>query len=173
MHKIKNISYFTTISAIAIFGLISICSLIITSVTSGYFQTLAFIVHYLPDHKKGDKDPADNKVTFVGGRWVPGFSWIITYIFDKEVDFKKFYINSEIKTPKVLLIVDSDFRRFLSSDKDEKSLQSARMLLENTEKISEIKDKSPPLDSRNYPYSIMKIVKRQTMLSPIEIRTNY
>jgi hypothetical protein len=158
---------------IGLFGLIMSSLLISTNITSEYFDIIAFIVHYLPeDIKTKDSDTGTKEVTVIGGRWVPGFSWILTYVFDRDVDFKKFYTSTEIKTPREILIADPDFNRFISESNDE-VLTQLKTDYNDTKLVLKIKQNLYPFDSRNYPYSIMNIVTKQTMTTPLEIRSNY
>jgi 4-amino-4-deoxy-L-arabinose transferase-like glycosyltransferase len=160
------------ISIIGLFGLISSSALILSNVTVGYFQTVAFLANYLPSNSMTYNDN-DNTVTLVGGRWLPGFSWILTYIFDSDIDFKKFYTKSKVKTDNILLIVDNDFRRFLSSDEDKSNIEHAQTIYDSTKRVAEFKDEPNYYQSKNYPYNTMDIVEKQTLLTPVEIRANY
>jgi hypothetical protein len=168
--RMKPLLFPSIILVIGSFGLISSSTLISSNVTASYFQIVAFLANYLPSN---NLTPNDNTVTLVGGRWLPGFSWILTYIFDNDIDFKKFYTNSNVKTGKVLLIVDNDFRRFLSSGEHNSNIETAQAIYNNTKKIAEFKDEPNYYQSKNYPYNAMDIVKRQTLLTPVEIRADY
>ena len=170
--RMKSLPFPITILIIGSFGLVSSSMLILSNVTAGYFQTVAFLANYLPNNSLTDKD-VDNTVTVVGGRWLPGFSWILTYLFDSNIDFKKFYAKSKVKTDNILLIVDKDFKRFLSSDEDKSNVEHAQAIYQSTKRVAEFKDEPSPYQSKNYPYTTMDIVKRQTLLTPVEIRANY
>jgi hypothetical protein len=165
---VRQILPFATISAISIFGLISTAMLITSDVTSTYFKTIAFIVHYLPDYNNDNNDA--NKVTLVGFRWVPSFSWITNYIFPKDIDYKKFYSDSPIKTENVLLIADRAFMRYLSDDQAEKNIEQAEMLYNTTENIARFKDNTPRYNYEIYPYASMEYNR---IIGSIEIKTNY
>jgi hypothetical protein len=168
--RTKPLLFPIMILIIVSFGLISSITLISTNVTASYFQIIAFLANYLPNN---DLTLNDNTVTLVGGRWLPGFSWILTYIFDNDIDFKKFYTNSKVKTDKVLLIVDNDFRRFLSSGDHESNIETTQAIYNNTKNIAEFKEEPNHYQTKNYPYNAMDIVKRQTLLAPVEIRADY
>lgn len=161
-----------TVLIIASFGLISSGILVFSNVTAGYFQTITFLARYLPNNDLSQND-VDNTVTLVGGRWLPGFSWILTYIFDSDVEFKKFYTKSNVKTDNILLIVDEDFRRFVSSDEDKSNIDQARAINDETKKVAEFEYEPNYHGVKNYPYNIMDIVRRQTLLTPVEIRANF
>lgn len=168
--RMKPLLFPIIILIIGSFGLMSSSTLISSNVTASYFQIVAFLANNLPNN---NLTPNDNTVTLVGGRWLPGFSWILTYIFDNDIDFKKFYTNSKVKTGKVLLIVDNDFRRFLSSGEHKSNIDHAQAIYNNTNKIADFKDEPNYYQSKNYPYNAMDIVKRQTLLTPVEIRADY
>lgn len=168
--RMKPLLFPVIIMIIGSFGLISSSILISSNVTVGYFQTIAFLANYLPNNNLTDND---NLVTLVGGRWLPGFSWILTYIFDNDIDFKKFYTTSKVKTGKVLLIVDNDFRRFLSSEENKTNIDHAQAIYDNTKRVAEFTDEPNYYQNKNYPYNTMDIVKRQTLLTPVEIRADY
>jgi hypothetical protein len=170
--RIRSLIFPITILIIGSFGLVSSSILILSNVTAGYFQTVVFLANYLPNNNL-TYDDIDNTVTLVGGRWLPGFSWILTYIFDSDIDFKKFYTKSKVKTDNVLLIVDKDFRRFLSSDEDKSNIEHAQTIYDDTKRVAEFKDEPSPYRNKNYPHTTMDIVKRQTLLTPVEIRANY
>jgi hypothetical protein len=166
--------YLFVVCGTGLFGLTMSILLVSTNVTSGYFETIAFIVRYVPENAETkDTDPDTKEVTVIGGRWVPGFSWIPTYVFDRDVDFRKFYIPTESITPKKLFIVDPDFSRFISSNKNEDVVKRIRAAYDGTELVFEINQNPYTFDLQNYPYSVMKIVRTQTMNTPLEIRSNY
>jgi hypothetical protein len=173
IHMTENKLNMFIVCGIGLFGLITSALLISTNITSEYFETISFIAHYLSeDIKTKDNDTESKEVTLIGGRWVPGFSWIFTYIFDRDVDFKKFYTSTEIKTPKEILIADPDFNRFILANND-LVFNQIRTEYNDTKTVLEVKREMYPFDSQDYPYSIIKIVNRQTMSTPLEIRSNY
>lgn len=157
------------ISIIGSFGLIRSSTLILSNVTAGYFQIVAFLANHLPNNNLTHND---NTVTLVGARWLLGSTWILTYIFDNDIDFKKFYTMSKAKNGKVLLIVDKDFRRFLSSEKDKLNIDHAQAIFDNTKRVAEFKDEPNYYQSKNYPYNAMDIVKRQTLLTQLKSEQN-
>ena len=69
--------------------------------------------NHLPNN---DLTNNDNTVTLVGCHWLLGFSWILTYIFDNDIDFKEFYTEPKAKTGKVLLYVDGYCKKTNAAD---------------------------------------------------------
>lgn len=59
------------ISIIGSFGLIRSSTPILSNVTAGYFQIVAFLANHLPNNNLTHND---NTVTLVGARWLLGFS---------------------------------------------------------------------------------------------------
>jgi 4-amino-4-deoxy-L-arabinose transferase-like glycosyltransferase len=174
---LKNLSQFSIISAIGVFGLVSTTMLITTNVNSSYFQLYAFIVQYLPDHNDNnnydDNDSYDGrskKVIMVASNWMQGFSWIPKYVFQEEHDFKGFYGNlNKVKTQKVLLLVDDkDFKRYILSNN--KKLTAHKELYDNTRLIAKFKENAPKYDVNKYPYASMSENKG---IGRIEVRANY
>ena len=110
----------------------------------------------------------DNTVTLVGSHWLLGFSWILTYISDNDKGFKEFYTEPKAKTGKVLLLVDKDLTRFLSSEMVKLNIDQAQAIYDNTKRVAEFKDEPNYYQSKNYPYNTMDIVKRQTLLTQLK-----
>ena len=78
--------------ALCIFGLTSNLMILQTNMTSSYFETIAMVLRAIPsDNDVNNHD--SNRVTLVGHRWVPGFSWVLDRIYNKNLDYQKFFFR--------------------------------------------------------------------------------
>jgi Dolichyl-phosphate-mannose-protein mannosyltransferase len=111
--RIRQLLPFVSISAIAIFGLVTTSVIITDNFTKPYYEAAAFITHYLADvvqnnNKNSTEINSDNRITLISN---PFYLWIPQYVFHLNHDYTDFLSVGHIKTQKVILIVDGRFRR--------------------------------------------------------------
>ena len=174
--KVKQLA-FATVSAIAIFGLISTTMLITTNLNSSFFAVYGFIIQNLQNSFDNSiNDYTDNKgVTLIGDHWIAGFAWIPKEVLDHKLDYRKFYFTHQpIKTEKILLIVSGTFNEYLEKGifrgKQQETNEDKKILFDSAETIAKFQDNVINYDENRYPYTSMSDNRG---IGNIEIRANY
>ena len=184
--KFQQIIPFAVISAIGVFGLISITMLVSTNINSSWFEGISFITQYphgnnaalgykqllssntlIPDVIGG----ADytHKVTIIAGD--TRYFWIPQLVFHKDYDYKWFWSIEPLKAEKVLLIVDEYFTYLVSSSNNinKEYVKQMQAIYNSTHTISAFKRTTDIYNPNAYPYTSM----RENWLPLIlEMRTN-
>jgi hypothetical protein len=172
--KIQQAIQYTIVSAFIIFGLTIMFILLISNVNANFFQIYAFIVAHLPDSQKYNIIANGKNTIIIGSNWMQTFSWIPTYVFDEDHDFKTFSrsINLDIEDKeKVMLIIDNkDLEHFILSKETSKNLKQ-KELYDRTYLIGKFNAKPVNPTNKGYPYT--SIHENPSITSGIEIRTNY
>jgi len=134
---IKSVLPFAAIAGLGIFGLVSSTLLITTDVTSAQFEAAAFVAGYM-----------DNETTIAAS---PVYSWIFTYVFDKERSFLDYrdMLFYPVETEKLLLVSDHHFRSNFGAGRQ---LEDA---YNNTENIAVFEGNVKNYDLGKYPYTNM------------------
>jgi hypothetical protein len=134
---IKPVLPFAAIAGLGIFGLVSSTLLITTDVTSAQFETVAFVAGYV-----------DNDTTIAAS---PVYSWIFTYVFEKEHSFLDYrdLLFYPVETEKLLLVSDHHFRSNFGAGRQ---LEDA---YNNTENIAVFEGNVKNYDLGRYPYTNM------------------
>jgi hypothetical protein len=162
--KKQKILLFSIIASLGVFGFISTMILIITDLTSTYYQVVASIVRLL---HPSEASITDERVTLIGNRWVPSFSWIANFVFPTDLDYIKYYTNvSHIGTDSVLFVIDRGFVKSLEEEEISKELKSAYVYTSTAEIL---KDETKNFDRRQYPYTSMR---ENRNIGDIELRSN-
>jgi Dolichyl-phosphate-mannose-protein mannosyltransferase len=166
--KFQQVLPFVIISGIGIFGLVSTVMLITTTVTSHYFEAVAFVAHYLKqetssiDSKKNDQYDSDinnndirkytgtvdsdknNTITVVSSHV---YSWIPRYVFQITDDYKEPYDEISLKSQKFLLVLDNSFN-YPMSENDETGARLRKIYnLSNTNPTSSLIQGGPHKNS--------------------------
>jgi Dolichyl-phosphate-mannose-protein mannosyltransferase len=165
--KIQKILAYAGISVIGVYGLTSTYLLITTNITEHYFETVAFIDLHLPGNSNF---AANNSITLIGNRYMPGFSWILDQVSNNSLEYEMYYKIKPIKTDNVFLIIDRAFIKYLASnDVDEKFIR-AFMWYAQSHTVAKIEDKTSQYPRDIFPYTSMK---QNIVLENIELRRNY
>jgi hypothetical protein len=177
--KIEKILTFIVISGIGIFGLVSTIILITTNFFPSLFEAAAFVAQNLQgnSHAAGKNSNNNNNddVTIISS---PIYSWIFKYVFDKTHVFHTRDSSQPIKTKKVLLMVDTEYRHVLlkTEVEDEKQIERLKKLYNNTDTIATFASIGVNYDFRKFPYTNIKecpITTVQREYLSIEVKTNY
>jgi 4-amino-4-deoxy-L-arabinose transferase-like glycosyltransferase len=179
----KNVSFsktlfYSTFSAIFIFGFISTVLLINTNLNGSLFEAQALVIRSLPSSTQKDQISNNENVILMGSNWMQLFSWIPNYIFDKNHSFKMFIERNlpieHINTKKILLLIDGkDLERFILAGEKKGSFENQR-LFNNTRKIAEIEEQSDYYKKYRdtYPYTSIH-ENRGIEGGKIIMKTNY
>jgi hypothetical protein len=147
------------ISAIGIFGFITIAMLITINVTPIYFKAAAFLTQHLQQIKDFDNN---NNITIIGR---PTYLWIPKYIFNYEQHNYYYYLDFENiadkitqgKAKKILFIVDGRFNAELTKQITKEYVKEIQNIYNKSTKIATIGSqdiKNPQYyDPEKYPYS--------------------
>jgi hypothetical protein len=158
-------------TCIVAFGLTSNLIIASLNMTTSYFRTVAVIAGLIDEESNTPNTSNRNGITLVGYRWVPGFSWILDQVLQKDVEYQKYYFKADIETDKFILIADRSFYNFLS-DKDAKidNLKFAEDLFNKSQAVAQIKDNTTRVDQSIFPYNALHDNRG---IGDLEIRTNY
>ena len=122
----QNLLILGSTLVIAIFGLTTITMLISINLSSSEFEAAAFVLQNLQvtNHlDSGETKPGDN-VTIITS---PIYSWIYTYIFDKNQTTSHIRDSSPIRTDKFMMMEDGVYQSFLSKEDQEDTDQYQRI----------------------------------------------
>jgi hypothetical protein len=141
------------------------------NMTSSYFRSVALIAGLMDEESSPSKSSNRNGITLVGYRWVPGFSWILDQVLQKDVEYQKFYFKADLETDKFILIADRSFYNFLSDkDAEPENLKFAEDLFNNSQVVAQIKDNTTRVDQSMFPYNALHDNRG---IGDLEIRTNF
>jgi hypothetical protein len=151
-------------TSISLFGVVSTVMIITTDLNNTFYQTVSSIVSQSSESKFADDD---DKLILIGNRWVPSFSWLLNFVYPRDIDYEKFYIEQSPKdNDKILMVVDKallDFLRDVNQDNKE-GLQS---MYDKTVIVEKIDDDRARFDTKQYPYTSMR---ENRPIGNIEIR---
>jgi len=140
------------ISAVGIFGLISISVLITINAASSQLQTMSYVTKFYQNDKNADYMLISS----------PVYSWIFTYVYKIDFVLSDYYnyIYQTIKPTKILLVADEHFQ----NDLNNKPLSE----LYNGTQLVEVFKSKESFNTRNYPY--FSINSNNEGLHDIEVR---
>ena len=158
------------ISIIA-FGMTSNIVIASLNMTSSYFRSVALIAGLMDEESNIQNSSNSSTITLVGYRWVPGFSWILDQVLQKDVEYQKYYFKADIETDKFILIADRSFYSFLSdNDAEIDNLKFAEDLFNKSQVVARIKDNTTRVDQSMFPYNALHDNRG---IGDLEIRTNF
>jgi hypothetical protein len=168
--KMRKLLPAIRISAIGLFGFISISMLISIDTNATYYQALAFVVQKLPDVQSVNATNAEPKtvdeVTLSGN---PEYFWVPEFIFDKSFKGSSYYSNVPFKTDKYIMIIDKGFMNIL--DGNSRSSERLNLALNDTVSLSTFQHNiTGNLDTSKYPYTNLRLTPES---KSIDIRANY
>ena len=141
------------------------------NMTSSYFRSVALIAGLMDEESNIQNSSNSNTITLVGYRWVPGFSWILDQVLQKDVEYQKYYFKVDIETDKFILIADRSFYSFLSdNDAEIDNLKFAEDLFNKSQVVAPIKDNTTRVDQSMFPYNALHDNRG---IGDLEIRTNF
>jgi hypothetical protein len=159
------------ITCMVAFGLTSNIIIASLNMTSSYFGSVALIAGAMDEESSSSKSSNRNGITLVGYRWVPGFSWILDQVLQKDVEYQKFYFKADLETDKFILIADRSFYNFLSDkDAEPENLKFAEDLFNKSQVVAQIKDNTTRVDQSMFPYNALHDNRG---IGDLEIRTNF
>jgi hypothetical protein len=95
----------------------------------------------------------------------------LLWLYNKDLDYQKFFFRSEMDTDKFILIVERGFKSFLSNkNASPEDLGYANMLFNNSSTFAKNNDNIQRYDYDSFPYNSMHDNRR---IGEVEIRTNY
>jgi Dolichyl-phosphate-mannose-protein mannosyltransferase len=169
--KYRSILLFALITSIVTFGLTSNIVIASLNMTSSYFKTVAVIAGLIEEETKAPDVSNSNGITLAGYRWVPGFSWILDQVLQKDVEYQKFYFKADLETDKFILIADRSFYNFLyEKDAETENLNFAEDLFNKSQVVAHIKDNTTRVDQSVFPYNALHDNRG---IGDLEIRTNF
>ncbi|MDP9197126.1 MAG: glycosyltransferase family 39 protein [Thermoproteota archaeon] len=169
--KVRNVLPFVRISAIGLFGLISLSMIISIDMNSTYYKALAFLVQELPDAPTTNSSNSDIKsgsgrVTLSGN---PEYFWVPQLIFNKQFEGSSYYSNVPFKTDKFIMIIDKGFLNVLNSSS--RSRERLALAVNATQSLSVFQQNlTGDLDTSKYPYTNLKLTPESKYT---DIRSNY
>ena len=155
----------TIISAIGIFGLISLTTFYNTNYLITQIMHASLAIKNIQFAENNNKD-----ITIISA---PEYSWIFKYIFNEDYTFQT--REASIKTDKILLMVDRSYFNLVSRDplKPEiENKQQIKLLMDiynNTNPKISIMNDEIPTNLQKYPYTNIK----NCSIKNLQIRTNY
>jgi hypothetical protein len=162
-----------------VFGLISISILISANLNFSFFESYALIVQYLTSQEKDGQNIAvdsNDPITLIGRYWTKSYLWIPQTVFHNDFSFirddsKRFEQLSFTDDKRFLFVVDRNIVKSISDEeKDDELTEKMRVLYNETQTVTTIKDKAPRYDRDSYPYTSMTLNRG---IGKIEIRANY
>jgi hypothetical protein len=120
------------ISAITIFQLATVTSILGVDGNESYFRIATFVSEHVPDNNSND----ENKIAVIGS---PIYLWIPKYVFEKDKnDYIHFNSKQEPETDSFLLVVDNGFKNTFSAEN--KSVGRNEMLYNHSKTIGLFND---------------------------------
>lgn len=168
--KMGRVLPFIRISAIGLFGLISISMLISIDTNATYYQALAYVVQKLPNAQPNnvtnDGPKSGDDITLSGN---PEYFWVPEFIFNKSFKGSSYYSNVPFKTDKYIMIMDRGFLNIL--DGDSRSSERLGLALNDTISLSTFHHNATGnIDTSKYPYTNLRLTPES---KSIDIRANY
>jgi hypothetical protein len=162
------------IAAIVLFGIISTFTLISINLSYIQLQTASYIGNEMSPMALARNDSKNSndypQVTVITG---PTYSWIYKYVYHNEATFSHIRDTQPIHTDKIILLVDSLYKRLTSRSEAENQTQLTRLsgIYNNTE-LAALFEKLPAnYSKKSYPFT--GIDSADSGLSASEIRKNY
>jgi hypothetical protein len=160
------------IAAIVLFGIISTGVLISTNLSYIQLQTASYISNEISTKAAfEDKNSNDgHQVTIITG---PIYSWIYKYVYHNEATFSHIRDTQPIRTDKIILLVDSLYKRLTSRSEAENQTQLTRLsgIYNNTELAALFEKLPASYSKKSYPFT--GIDSADSGLTASEIRKNY
>jgi 4-amino-4-deoxy-L-arabinose transferase-like glycosyltransferase len=131
--KLQQLIPFIIISAIAIFGIVKISTLIIPSTNSFYYKAAAFLSQFLETTEHNNINNRNNRgVTVIADAL---YLWIPQYVFHLPAIYKTYFDKPSV-SPQIILIDDPGFRKVLSGNDIQAKLLRDIFNLKGIHKIS-------------------------------------
>jgi 4-amino-4-deoxy-L-arabinose transferase-like glycosyltransferase len=162
--KQQKLLTITIISGIALFGLVSISTVLNTN----YLLTQILHVSLAINSLQGTENNKDTTIISA-----PEYSWIFKYIFNDKHAYQT--RESSIMTDKILLMVDRAYLSVVSKDplkpeiENEQQVKLLMNIYNNTNAKISIMDEHVPSNLQKYPYNNIK----NCSFKNLQIRTNY
>jgi len=171
------------IAAIVLFGIISTSLLISTNLSYIQFKTASFISNEIfpkDSNLYADKNKIDtslnnisnngrDKITVITG---PIYSWVYKFVFGHQYTFSHVRDTQQIKTEKIILLVDPTYKRVISSEGENQTQVARLSSIYNDTDIVALFGKLPAnYVKKNYPFT--GIDSADSGLTTSEIRENY
>ncbi|MDQ4073865.1 MAG: PQQ-dependent sugar dehydrogenase, partial [Thermoproteota archaeon] len=170
--RLAKIVPIAIVSAICVFGCISIGMLLVTNTNETYFELSSFVSNNIVNAENENNE----KITLVGQHWVRSFSWIPFYLYDKEHYIKDVfperYLKEPLKTDRVMMVVDRSLKHELFDYSIQgKHLDELRKIYVESERIGLFPDDiTNKYNINQYPFTSMK---ENNGFGLIEVRSNY
>jgi hypothetical protein len=162
------------IAAIVLFGFVSTITLISANLSYIQLQTASYISKEISPKAIASNDNKDSnqrlQVTVITG---PVYSWIFKYAYHNEAAFSHIRDTQPIHTDKIILLIDSLYKRLTTRSEAENQTQLTRLsdVYNNTE-LAALFEKLPANYSKKaYPFT--GIDSADSGLTASEIRKNY
>jgi hypothetical protein len=169
--KFQSALLIALMTSIVAFGMTSNIIIASLNMTTSYFRTVALITALIDEESNTPNGSNRNGITLVGYRWVPGFSWILDQVLQKDVEYQKYYFKADIETDKFILIADRSFYNFLfDKDVENENVKFAEGLFNKSQVVAEINDNTTRVDQSLFPYNALHDNRG---IGDLEIRTNY
>jgi Dolichyl-phosphate-mannose-protein mannosyltransferase len=165
------------ISAIVLFGFISTTILISTNLTYVQFETISYISNEIMSKYSDSNIRTNNtsidqnpRITVITG---PIFSWVFKYVFHNNYTFSHVRDTQPIKTEKMILLVDTNYKNVISNIEQENQTQIERLryIYNNTDVVALLSELPAHYVKKNYPFTA--IDSAHVGFRNIEIRANY
>lgn len=153
---VRKVAPIAFIAVIGVFGLASTTLLITQNLTSSFFQLYSAILSTIPDTKSpiGSSDYSAGEITLIANIQ---YHWIPKYVLDRDHFYQSYYSLNPIRTEKVVLVEDRQFRDLLEAAQENNAHWNTRrmnILHENSYEIGSFVEEAQ-FDRRTYPYSGM------------------
>jgi len=163
-HRIRKWLLVGIFTSVSIFGIVSTVMIITTEMNNTFYQTVSSIVSQSSESKVADDD---DKLIVIGNRWVPSFSWLLNFVYPRDVDYEKFYLEqSPQDNDKILMVVDKALLDFLH-DENQNNREGLQSMYDKTVIVDRIDDDRDRFDTKQYPYTSMR---ENRPIGNIEIR---
>jgi hypothetical protein len=165
--KYSSIISVASILVLGIFALIATSMLISTNVSTAQFKGIEYVAK---NTVYQNNSLNNNDITIISS---PAYSWLFKYVFNNHHTFSHDRDTQAIKTPKVILVVDSTFKHVISMEEGENSTQIQRLnhIYNNTQLRAIFKDDTSSYDREVYPYTAINSANIGSRTE--EIRFNY
>jgi hypothetical protein len=169
-HTYKKLIPVAAISAIGLFGLTTTVLIIANNFSLPYFAVASFIMEHSKDNFVTKTDngtiKAVDDTTIISS---PAFSWVFSYVFDKDHVLPT-RASQDLTTEKVLLVIDPNYKFVISGTEIEDKAQVASLL--------NLYNNTTPIATFQYPEEILKGNPlrsniRSCYMDQIQVRTNY
>ena len=165
---ISQVTTYSIISGLTIFGLISTIILITTNINSNHFETAAMIARYLPD--TDNPYSSGNRMSVIMGE--SRFYWILEGVLHKEHRYTTYW---NYKTPdnngeKIIMIVDGTFDHWKRTNTNKTQVRELLEIYNNTRTMTVLDGNSDNYDHAKYPYTSLGL--GNLGIGRVEIRTN-